>query len=615
MLSEPAGAAEMPLAQTMEAGLTVRPHYITQDGRQLFAWHHSPRRDGRRGAAVVLCPPLGSDYICAYRAWRILAERLAAIGFDVLRFDYEGTGDSAGDLAEHGRVAAWLRNIEAVVTEARMLAGSGEIALVGLRIGATLAVQAAVARGGVERLVLWSPFSSGRAYVRELKALAQLSHKDFVTPEGPDILAAGYVLPAAIARELEAVDLKGLSIPPAPDVLLVDRDDRSPDTTIARRLESLGPRVARVQPAGTGEMLERAGSPTLPDAALDAIISWLADWPSRGNSSASLHDAGTGSSELSGPGYHERGVRFGQADRLFGILCVPNHARGAAPAIILLNTGLEYRVGPHRLYVPVARELAALGHLVLRYDLGGIGDSPPPPGALENVAYPPHALDDAREAIAFMRKQAPGRRLIVAGLCSGGWHAFCAAREGLQVDAILAVNAPLYLRDGVWPTIKQWIEYQEIGNYRSKLRDPARWVNALRGRAAYGYFARFAASYVRQKVGGRIASVFGSRLLDGLVRDLDGIRARGITSLFVFSRGDAGLEYFKLHAGPAFLRRKARKSIRYVVVDAAGHTFSPPEAQQALRQILLDFVKSQTPRDPAQCELEPRFRMTAGAAR
>ena len=86
---------------------------------------------------------------CVYRVWRILAERLAGVGFDVLRFDYEGTGDSAGDPEEPGRLEAWIGNIERVVEEARALAGASEVALVGLRIGATLALQAAASRGGV----------------------------------------------------------------------------------------------------------------------------------------------------------------------------------------------------------------------------------------------------------------------------------------------------------------------------------------------------------------------------------------------------------------------------------------------------------------------------------
>src|SRR4030095_15494469 len=261
----------------------------------------------------------------------------------------------------------------------------------------------------------------------------------------------------------------------------------------------------------------------------------------------------------------------------------------AAPAVILLNTGIEYRVGPHLRYVPLARELAARGHVVFRYDLGGLGDSAPPPGAAENVVYPDHAVDDAREAIALIRKLAPGRRVILAGLCSGAWHAFCAAKGGLQVDGIVSVNPPLYLRDGGEKTTRN-PEYQQIGFYRRAMHDPAKWRRVLRGRSAYRNFVRFAGSYVRWKASSWLGAASRGRLLDGLARDLNFISARGITSLFVFSSGDTGLDYFRIQGGPALRGRHVRNRIRHVVVDGAGHTFSPSFAQNALREILLDFV-------------------------
>jgi alpha-beta hydrolase superfamily lysophospholipase len=183
---------------------SARPRFIGPDGRWLFAWHHPARPGARRGASVVLCPPLGYDYICVYRTWRILAERLAALGFDTIRFDYDGTGDSAGDPEEPGRPEAWLGSIEHAITEARELTGSSAVALVGLRLGATLALQAATARGGVDRLVLWSPFRSGRAYLHELKAYARLSRQDHVPDidEEPDIRAAGHVVTGQTAEAL-----------------------------------------------------------------------------------------------------------------------------------------------------------------------------------------------------------------------------------------------------------------------------------------------------------------------------------------------------------------------------------------------------------------------------
>jgi alpha-beta hydrolase superfamily lysophospholipase len=183
-----------------EAVLTAvpaaRPFFIAARERPLFAWHHAPAPQHRRGAGVLLCPPLGYEYMSAYQSWRLLAERLAALGFDAVRLDYDGTGNSAGDQQDPGRIDAWLGSIESAIVETRRLAGSSHLALVGLRLGALLAMQAAAARGGVERLVLWSPFRSGRSYVRELRVVSGLTREDHARedPEGPGINAVGYLL-------------------------------------------------------------------------------------------------------------------------------------------------------------------------------------------------------------------------------------------------------------------------------------------------------------------------------------------------------------------------------------------------------------------------------------
>ncbi len=205
---------------TGTAGTVSRPCFLGPTGRYLFAWHHVANVDVRRGAAVVLCPPLGFDYVCVYRSWRILAQQLAALGFDVFRFDFEGTGDSAGDPEDPDRLGAWLLSIERAIGEARAIAGTRHVALVGLRLGATLAVEAAATLGGVSRLVLWSPFRSGRAYLRELSAFARLCPEDNVRqPEADkDIQSAGFVVTGESAAALERLDLDALSNCPAPEV-------------------------------------------------------------------------------------------------------------------------------------------------------------------------------------------------------------------------------------------------------------------------------------------------------------------------------------------------------------------------------------------------------------
>jgi alpha-beta hydrolase superfamily lysophospholipase len=551
--------------------------------------------DVRRGAGVVLCPPLGYEYMSSYQTLRILAERLAALGFDTVRLDYDGTGNSAGRYEDPCRVEAWLRSINCALAETRQLAGDGPVALVGLRAGALLALQAAIQNGGVDGLVLWNPFSSGRAYIREIKAVSGLSREDFAGEDldEPGLNAAGHWLSEDTVATFERWTLDALVDRPASQILLVDRDDRPAERKLADRLAALGAEVSTIRPAGTAAMLVRPHAAQVPEQALDGITSWFGDW---GRSAPCVSPAAHTECDAAlaiVDDCQERTVRFGPDDRLFGVLTSPFDENADSSTIILLNTGVEYHVGPHRLYVPLAREWAARGHLVLRFDLGGIGDSAPPAGSAHNVAYPRHMLGDAREAIAFVRREAPQRRVILAGLCSGGWLAFEAAREGLDVDAIVSVNPPLYLRDGSAGV--QWTMYvDEIERYQRSLRDPMKWIKALRGAASYAALVKVAARSMTRHVSVRVNGVLGDGLAGGLARDLAVIAGRGIRTLFIFSQGDDGLAYFQLHAAPALRQSSVRELIQQVVVEGAGHTFRPRAAQRALGELLLDFVAAES---------------------
>ncbi|MGH8639043.1 MAG: alpha/beta fold hydrolase, partial [Burkholderiales bacterium] len=412
-----------------------------------------------------------------------------------------------------------------------------------------------------------------------------------------DINAAGYVVPGAIAEALAHWTVEGVTAAPAGQALIIDRCDRPADPTLGDRLEQVGARVTRIQADGTAAMLVPPHRATVPENIVAAIIRWFEEWrlaPSPAGASG-RESGGTLRQLRESAACRERAVRFGADDRLFGMLASPTRDTGA-PSIILLNTGVEHHVGPHRLYVPLSREWAARGHHVLRYDLGGIGDSEPPAAMSQNVAYPAHLLDDAREAVAFIHEVAPRRPVIMAGLCSGGWLAFRAAREGLAVDAIVAVNAPLYLRDDAVGT--RWRaeleEFAELVRYQKSLRDPSRWAKAFTGRASYATFARIVAGAVRRRVTTRLDLLKANARLDGLAGDLDAIARRGIRALFIFSSGDGGFEYYQLHAPPAFRRPNVSECIRHVVIEGAGHSFRPRAAQQALRELLVDFVTSRS---------------------
>lgn len=141
------------------------PFYFGPSANELFGAYDSPSGVSYRG--VVLCYPWGQEYLCAHRAFAVLARQLAEAGHHVLRFDYYGTGDSAGTGLE-GSLSRWRRDVELSLDEIQAMVELRSVALVGLRLGAALAAWVARERRDVDRVVLWDPVFDGNAYLDEL---------------------------------------------------------------------------------------------------------------------------------------------------------------------------------------------------------------------------------------------------------------------------------------------------------------------------------------------------------------------------------------------------------------------------------------------------------------
>ena len=116
-------------------------------------------------------------------------------------------------------------------------------------------------------------------------------------------------------------------------------------------------------------------------------------------------------------GTNDRAIMFGVEKSLIGIMTQPVPApSGEHPAIVILNTGIIYRIGHNRMYVALARTLAEAGYTVLRFDMSGIGDSD---NRHERLAPLEANLTDIRHAIDWLTMTLGVRRVILVGLCSG----------------------------------------------------------------------------------------------------------------------------------------------------------------------------------------------------
>lgn len=109
---------------------------------------------------------------------------------------------------------------------------------------------------------------------------------------------------------------------------------------------------------------------------------------------------------------------FGHDQHLVGVLAQPKREQQVAglPVVILSNVGLNHRVGPFRMWVDLARELACRGVASLRFDSSGLGDSHQRLGADRDRKKLALDMTDAIEC-ALQRTSA--QTVALVGLCSG----------------------------------------------------------------------------------------------------------------------------------------------------------------------------------------------------
>jgi alpha/beta superfamily hydrolase/acyl carrier protein len=194
----------------------IEPFYFRKSPKKLYGCHHLPQNSHDKAYAIVLCYPIGQEYIRSHRAFYQLAVYLSRAGFHVLRFDYFGCGDSEGDF-EEGSLLQWTNDIQTAIAEIQRRSGLTGVCLIGLRVGATLALQAVADCPHIESVILWEPVFNGKFYLRELaktqrdflNQLPSRKKREFTRPNISDEVL-GFPMTSKLKQDLEMIHLDHL---------------------------------------------------------------------------------------------------------------------------------------------------------------------------------------------------------------------------------------------------------------------------------------------------------------------------------------------------------------------------------------------------------------------
>ena len=282
----------------------------------------------------------------------------------------------------------------------------------------------------------------------------------------------------------------------------------------------------------------------------------------------------------------ERVHSFGVDDGLVGVVTLPPGALlGAAerrPFVVLLNAGLVHRVGPFGLGVALARDLAARGFRVLRFDQSGLGDSPARP---VQVPIEHQAVVDGRAAMDFLAARYGAERFAIGGLCSGALnaHRICIADPRV---------VGMWMLDGYAYPTRLYRRHLLV----RRIRNPESWRRL--GQRIYAEATRrLGRGTARSDRGPELASGDDRRAIyyqdwpeiDDARAEIEQMLARGVRLLFVYTAGWSNFVDAR-QFDEMFPRLARRHQIEVAYHPRADHTYLALEDRELVVRDVGNFL-------------------------
>jgi pimeloyl-ACP methyl ester carboxylesterase len=561
----------------------------------VLAFFH-PAAEGAKQTAVLLCSPWGWDDVASYRARRSWAERMAASGHPVLRFDFPGTGDSGGSFEDPGRVEAAAGAVAAAAAWLRAETGCSRVAAIGLGLGGLLAAKGIADGAGIDDLVLWGVPDRGQSYVRQERAFSQLqtSRYSLTGEPEPNVLppgwmeAGGFVLSAETIAALSEIDLGTVATGRLGRALLLDRDGIAIDARVGEHLAAAGVEVTHGKGHGWAAMCFHPERYRVPVQVIGEVTTWLGAAPAGTDASPVAAPPARDFAELEvgGVAVRESALILDlPVGRRFAVLAEPVATPKSGVSGIFLNAGAVRRIGPNRMWVEAARRWAARGVPTLRVDLAAIGDSEGDGMRYRDVGafFAPQLEEEVVALIDEAFRRDLGGRVVLGGLCAGGFWSFHGAARDARVRAALMMNPRLLVWDPeivARREVRTLTELQKVAGWRRLLRGEVTLSRILAVLRAVVVRAWLAVARLPSRLSFTRGRAAPSPVEEMLVR----LRDNGTRVLMAFSDDEPLHDEMEAEGFFAHLERWPNLEVR--TLPGRDHTFRPIVAQRAVQRLL-----------------------------
>jgi exosortase A-associated hydrolase 1 len=282
--------------------------------------------------------------------------------------------------------------------------------------------------------------------------------------------------------------------------------------------------------------------------------------------------------------FEEKALTFACDDAwLYGVASVPETP--ARRGVLIVVGGPQYRAGSHRQFVLLARQLAASGVPVLRFDYRGMGDSEGDPRDFASVG------DDLQAALNEFFAAVPGMADVALwGLCDGASAPLCQPALDPRVTGLILLNP--------WARTELNIAKTTLKRYyRARLLEAELWRKILQGqfsyaRAGQSFAALVGAAFRRDRAARPAGDANASpplpeRMCAGLER------FSGKVLLIVSGADLTGQEFSDMAAAsPQWRRLLGAPRVTRRDLPGADHTFSRRAWRDQVAGWTCDWVRS-----------------------
>lgn len=281
--------------------------------------------------------------------------------------------------------------------------------------------------------------------------------------------------------------------------------------------------------------------------------------------------------------YREEGKVFSCAgSRLVGVVAIPEAMSDVG--VLIMVGGPQYRVGSHRQFTLLARNLAEAGIASLRFDYTGMGDSE---GDRREFDRTESDISAAIEVLC-----ATGvRRVVLWGLCDGASSAMMFAHRLRRVVGMILLNP--------WVHSGEYSPQVKLAHfYRPSFARKDQWHRLFSGKIKLASAFRELAGDVFSLISGRTARFADRSSENSFIEAMfEGLKRFESATLIVLSESDLTAREFASLASrdPGWKAVLARTANAMQTIAGADHTFSQKPWADEVSRLSIEWVNQLAP--------------------